>query len=487
MARTPMKRSSTLIDPESLKQRPVSTFVRQDTVQTDLGPSGLSRRNSAHAKTLINFDDEIPGAPRGTFLAADNHGGTGNTRSVFGVDTLWERELAKLRDIEAREKVEEERQKREAEEDGRKKKGKGKRKGKGKDVVEEKALDAPPSALSPQAQDNLNPAPSSENPTAAQKRISRRPPPPPVDVYDEDEDESDSSSIAGRPFGRPKTDGWHSGSEDERAPRTQGLPAMAPRRTTGSGSRFVDNLPPRFRALQEQQQLELEVDDDSEEDVPLVATISRAAQRATRADFPELKLGGGRDDDGSSDEEQPLSVLLDKTKQKLPSPTSGTGMLDSIRTFGSLKIADDDEDDKPLGLRVSRMGLPSPSQALSAAASGSVHQGAEEDDERPLALHPEQLRRSQFVVAAAQQQQQQQMMMHAQVAAAAQMQMQQSMMFGAPSIMSAPFYGPPMGPPPHPGMMMVPQMPTTPPPMHDAAKLNRVDKWRHDVAVEGER
>ena len=51
------------------------------------------------------------------------------------------------------------------------------------------------------------------------------------------------------------------------------------------------------------------------------------------------------------------------------------------------------------------------------------------------------------------------------------------MMFGAPSIMSAPFYGPPMAAP----MMMPPQLPTTPPPMHDAAKLNRVDKWRHEV------
>ena len=80
-----------------------------------------------------------------------------------------------------------------------------------------------------------------------------------------------------------------------------------------------------------------------------------------------------------------------------------------------------------------------------------------------------------------QQQQQQQMMMQA---AAAQMQMQQSMMFGTPSIMSGPFFGPPMVAPP---MMIPPQMPGTPPPMQDAAKLNRVDKWRHDVAVEEER
>lgn len=479
MARTPMKRSSTLIDPESLKQRPISTFVRQDSTQTDLGPGGLSRRNSAHAKTLINFEEEIPGAPRGTLLAtADNHGGMASTRSVFGVDTLWEKELAKLRDIEAREKTEEEaRQKREAEDDGKKRKGRGKRKDKGKNI-ETKALDASPSLLSPspsQVQGEANPAASSENPAAAQRRISRRPPPPPVSGDEEvEEEESDSSSVARRPSGRPKTDGWHSGSEDGGEPQVR---AVGARRTTGSGSRFVDNLPPRFRALQQQQQLELEVDDDSEEDVPLVATIGRAAQRATMANFPALRLG--RDDD-SSDEEMPLSVLLDKTKQKLPSPTSGSGMLDSLGNFGSLRVADDDEDDKPLGLRVSRMGLSPPSHALS-VAGGSIHQ--EEDDERPLALHPEQLRRSQYVAAA----QQQQMMMQAQAAAAAQMQMQQSMMFTAPSIMSmsTPFYGPPM--PMGPPMMAPSQMPSTPPPMQDTAKLNRVDEWRHNVAVEEKR
>ena len=69
-----------------------------------------------------------------------------------------------------------------------------------------------------------------------------------------------------------------------------------------------------------------------------------------------------------------------------------------------------------------------------------------------------------------------------QAQAQAQAVLHQSMIFGAPSIMSAPFYGPQMAPP----MMMPPQLPSTPPPLHDTAKLNRVDKWRHDVAVEGE-
>ena len=475
-----MKRSSTLIDPESLKQRPISTLVRLDSSQTapDVGSNGLSRRNSAHAKTLVNFDDEIPGAPRGSYLAANNRGGgMSATRSVFGVDTIWERELAKLREIEAREKAEEqEEQQKRAGGEEKKKKGKGKRKGKGKEI-ETSGLDVSPSLLSPsasQVQDSPNAAASPETPASAQRRVVRRAPPPPVDGDDNDEEEeSDSSSIAGRPFGGPKTDGWHSGSDDERRPQ--------PRRTTGSGSRFVDNLPPRFRALQQQQQLELGNDDESsEEDLPLVATIGRAAQRATRADFSGLKVSTA---DDSSDEDKPLSQVLDKTKQKLPSPTSGlgTGLMDSIGNSlgGSLKVGgtgdDEDEDDKPLGLRASRL-FPTSTPSQPQSIIGGAGEG--DDDERPLALHPEQIRRSQFFVTA----QQQQMMMQAQAAAAAQMQMQQSMMFGAPSIMSGPFYAPPMAPP----MMIPSQMPSTPPPTHDTAKLNRVDKWRHDVAVEGE-
>jgi len=37
----------------------------------------------------------------------------------------------------------------------------------------------------------------------------------------------------------------------------------------------------------------------------------------------------------------------------------------------------------------------------------------------------------------------------------------------------------------HPMMGM--PMPPSPPPVQDSAKYGRVDRWRHDVAVEGER
>ncbi|THH02786.1 hypothetical protein EW026_g176 [Hermanssonia centrifuga] len=459
MARTPMKRSSTLIDPESLKQRPVSR--RLDSFQTT---PDLSRRNSGGArKTLINFEDEIPGAPRGAHLGVDNLNAGGQTKSVFGVDTLWERELAKLKEIEAQEKeADDERKQREAEIDatGKKKKGK-KRKGKGRDEDKpnDEGLHTSESKLSetspvPDLTTGSAPGLSPVSSGGINKRGAlKRPPPPPVDGDEDEEEESDSSSVSPRGQAkRPETNGWYSGSDDERKPR-QTASAPGPVRTTGAGSRYP-NLPPRLQALHDQGQLQLDDDDSSEEDLPLMATIERAAQRATRADLRSAA-------DDSSDEDRPLTQLLDKTKLKLPTLSVGGSMFGSATKGGD----ESEEDEKPLGLRVSRL-VPS-SHALSSAGPGG------EDDDLPLGLHPEQMRRSQFMMAA-QVAQQQQMMMQA--------QMHQSMMFGAPSIMSAPFYGPPMAPP----MMMAPQLPSTPPPLQDTTKLNRVDKWRHDVAVEGD-
>lgn len=431
MARTQIKRSSTLIDPQSLK-RPPSQHL------TSL-PSGsdLQRRNSANIKPLLSFDDEIPGA-RGQHLDV-GHPLPVNTKSVFGVDTIWERELAKLREIEAREKVEdEERQKKEALEEPKKKK-KGKWKGKGKEKEKSKAAMPPQETPSPQ----LAPKPVERAPSpphvlpAVQKVTSRRPPPPPNDDdgYDDESDESDDSHAPQKPVAPKATGDWHAGSSDE---------DQGPRRTTGSGPRYP-NRKPRDSASQPAGE------DSSEEDVPLVATIGRAAQRASRARLIA--------DD--SDEEKPLSMLLDKTKLKLPS------LGDKLFPNSIAKEEEEEDDDKPLGLRASRV-LP-------------ISGDQEEDDDRPLGLHPDQVRRTQYLVA----QQQQQFMMQAHAA-----QMHQSMMFGAAPLapmMTGGFYGPPMAVPMGPPMMMAPaQIPVTPPPANDVAKLGRIDNWRHDVAVQGQ-
>ncbi|KAI1789558.1 hypothetical protein LXA43DRAFT_578348 [Ganoderma leucocontextum] len=447
MARSQLQRSSTLIAPDDLK-RPQSQHMNSFN-------SAPTRRNSTNAKTLLAFDDEIPGAPRQTLLP----GGLGvpgaTTRSVFGVDTLWERELAKLKAIEEGERKEaEERARRQAEEDARNPR-KGKKKGKGKGRA-----GAPLEALSPIPTSSPQLTSPEERASAAPvlpdipKTIVRRAPPPPGDDDEESGDDSDASGAPAPP--RAQASGWHS-DEDE-----------GPRQTTSTGMRYPTTGPPRLP------QMGLPDDDSSEEDVPLVATIGRAAQRHARS------RAGGND---SSDEEAPLSVLLDKTKQKLPSALRSNSNSLSPRPVGGDE--GEDEDDTPLGLRVSRAFGTSHNRSI---ASGG---GGEDDDDKPLGLHPDQLRKSQFMMAHAHAHAQvhahaqQQMLAQAQIAQMAAAAAQQSMIFGNPSMMGSGFFVPPMAA--AAPMMAYPQLPPTPPPMPDASKFGRVDKWRHDVAVEGER
>ncbi|CCL99419.1 uncharacterized protein FIBRA_01437 [Fibroporia radiculosa] len=441
MARTSIKRSSTLIDPDSLKQRP----QLQGSNSFHSQPS-LSKRES---KTLVNLDDDIPGVRKSQHIGLDTMNAA-NKKSVFGVDTLWERELAKLREIEERERIEAEeaasRQVIEEEKKG-KGKGKGKKKNKHKKATEEPGLESitQPSASNFASESALEPrAPSPPYVLPAIERATRRHPPPPAANGDTDEEsDSDDQPLAGhRQTVVKEVEANEWGSSDEEG---------GPVRTTGSGPRFPNG---RSRGSSNAPKLVTKnIDDSSEDDLPLVATISRAATRMTRAEFSR--------EDTESDEEKPLSTLLDKS----------TIRLNSVGAFGSSLFPDtpeqaaDEEDDKPLGLRVSRaMNLTHDPSSLN----------QDVDDDKPLAFHPDQMRRTQYMMA--QQQQQQQMMMQAQAA-----QLHQSMIFGAPSMMGSGFFGPPIPPP-----MLMPQLPTTPPPPNDAVKFGRVDKWRHDVAVEEE-
>jgi hypothetical protein len=412
-------RSSTLIDPESL-QRPISRH--RDSLGTALP---LGRRNSTNAQPLLNFnDDEL-----GNRASLTPNSRIQKSRSVFGTDTLWQSEMAKVKVIEAQEQLEkEEREKREAEDAARieRKKRKGK-KGKAKAKI-----------LADGGEDDSkeleDPAPiSAEVPMlpALQKASVRKPLPPPVND-DDTESESDDSEYpaparrkAGRGNAETAADRWVAGSSDE----DEG----GPRRTTGVG--------PRYRNRDHSKSLP--ADDDSEEDIPLAATVGRALQRAVTY----------AEDD--SDEDIPLSTMLDKAKLNVP-PIN----FDNL-SASKPRDDDDDDDDQPLGLRASMI------PPLSHSYAG------EDDDDKPLAFHPDQQRRKQYHAMA----QQQQMMMQA--------QMQQSMFFGAPSIMPSGFFGPPMAPMPTPMMMGLQPMPS-PLAAPDAGKFGLVDKWRRDVAVEGQ-
>ncbi|KAH7914370.1 hypothetical protein BJ138DRAFT_1000346 [Hygrophoropsis aurantiaca] len=431
MVRGQIRRTSTFIDPETL-QRPSSQNLDA------IGSHPLGRRNSANARPLLDMSGERPP----TTVGLTQNPQLSKNRSVFGVDTLWDSEMEKLREIEAQEKRDaEERERREAEEEERRqRKKKGKSKG--------KRLDEPPASQASPPPDSASGSKFGDAPPilpAIPKPILRR---PPVADDDESESESEASHASGEiPTRRGETaaEQWVAESSDEED---------GPRRTTGVGLRYPSkgkpNVAPRSQSPGE----------DSEEDLPLAAAAERVAKRATQ--LPSF--AHGEDDE---DEDKPLSVVLNKAKLSLP------GF--DFDNMSSRKLDDDEDDDdeQPLGLRASRMPL--------ASQTSLAFTGGEEDDDKPLAFHPEHQRRTQYQMLAQVQQQQlqqqqQQMMMQA--------QMQQSMFFGAPAMMGSGFFGPPMGAPP---MMMAPPPPMpSPPPAQDVNKFGRVDRWRRDVAVEGE-
>ncbi|TFK55690.1 hypothetical protein OE88DRAFT_1652114 [Heliocybe sulcata] len=417
MARGSLQRTSTLIDPAEL-QRPPSQRIDSFRSQPE-----LARRNSLGTAPLLNFDDDKKLSPPGPVLEARMP----KSRSVFGVDTLWEREMVKLKQIEESEKAEaEERRKREEAEEAKQRK---KKKGKGKGKAVETPDASPSPALEVQEPVSRTSAEPPVLPDIPPVRARRAP--PPIDDDDEAESESDSGSEAGRAPARKLSDtrgdntGWAS---DEEA---------GPIKTTGTGLRYPTRKASRPELFQ------LKVDDESDEDLPLAATLQKATQRGTTQ--PPAS---------DSEEDEPLSKLLTK---------SFMGSQPSLAASPVRAGDDEDEDDKPLGLRASVM--PSSLRLPSFASN----KGDDDEDERPLAFHPEQQRKTQYNMLA----QQQQMMMQAQMTGS---------MFFTPPMMTPGYFGPPMS------QMMMPPMQMAPPapaPMHDAAKLNRVDKWRHDVAVEG--
>lgn len=423
MARGAKQRASTLIDPSSLNQRPVSQNV---LARSETRPN-LGRRGSLGGKPLLNFDDDQP---------PGSGPSPGAARSVFGVDTLWEREMIKLKEIEARE-AEEQRRQEAADSDRLQNKFK-KKKGKEKAVPQDFPVEEP---IVPAATPVLRAIP---------KGITRGAPPPP---NDDDSESSSEQSDADAPPPRISAEGWHSGDSDRGK--------TGPVRTTGVGPRYPNRS--RKGTPATQSQLVGDDDDDSEEDMPLAATVDRAVQRATL-----LGLPGAGPNGSDSDEEKPLSQLLTRSKLLDIPPPLDAGKPDppSASATPSNAVDDDedeDEDDEPLGLRASRF-ISSQSQL--------GHVGAEDEDDRPLAFHPsEQQRRTQYSMLL-QQQQQQQLMLQAQI--------QQSMMFSPPSLMGSGFFGAPAIP--QVVMPMIPPAPASPPPgAQDTTKFGRVDRWRREI------
>lgn len=444
MVRGQIRRSSTLIDPDSLGPVPNSQ-------NPDIRASAFMRRSST-ARPLLDSNGERPPI----IGASASTGDLPQSRSVFGVDTLWDRELQKLKKIEAQEQVEaEERKKREQEDAERRQRKKKKKKGKSKLQEGEST----PPQLSESAQDASDSRLLSEPPMlpAIQKPILRRVPVAEDDI--QSESESDDDVPLGQSLGRftdKAADNWVAESSDE---------DEGPRRTTGNGPRYVGSVAPRTEPLPNWSEGE-----DSEEDLPLTAAVQRIAKRATQLP-PRLV-------DEDEDEDKPLAAVLSQSKislsqSKLSLPNLGFDDLPGGRP--PTNDDDDDDDEQPLGLRASRLPAMVSHASLPFMGGDGGDEG-DEDDNKPLAFHPEQQRKTQYQMLS-QLQQQQQMMMQA--------QMHNNLYFGSPAMMGSGFFGTPMnmgmGVPP---LMGIP-MPPSPPPVHDAAKYGRVDRWRRDVAVEG--
>lgn len=391
--------SSTLIDPSTLQVRP--TTARLSSYGSSDSRNVVGRRNSL-GKPLLNFEDDVKGTP--TALTPNNMSGS---RSVFGVDTLWEREMAKLKEIQEREKEEEEERKRKEEQQELKKdKKRKKQKGKGKVKEPELESEAAVPGILPDLQVSAEPP---ILPDITRTRKQHRKP----SANDDDESSDSEQPRNARPV--TGSNEWYASSEEENE---------GPRRTTGIGPRY--RQPVAKRAT---------LDSDSDEDLPLAATLNRA--RLPKQSNPD-------------DEEKPLSALLQQAKSTAFSIN-----------FDTVSLGKGDDDDEPLGLRASRFPLSQKNNSLL----------KDDDDDQPLAFHPEHQRRTQYQMLA--QQQQQQMMMQAQM---------QSNMFFSPSVMGSGFFPPVMSP----MMMMPPISIPSPPPIHDEVKFGRVDRWRRDVAVEGE-
>jgi hypothetical protein len=430
MQRPQMQRGNTLISMEDLQRRSQMPQLRSTV---------------SHGQ-LLNMDDEpIPGT---NVRARPQMGRTGSglpqSRSVFGVDQVWERELAKLQQIEAMEKAEdEENQKIEAEkrkreeEKAAKKAGK---KGKGKDTLNVYTVANDDMALLPEEQIPI-------------RRASAVPPllpavnpfPMPAKVADSSsESDSDCEPNPRKTQSRMQRSASRQDwlSDDER----QAVPRPRPRQVS---QRLADGL---------------RMDNSDDEDLPLTTALAKAKAKQQAED---------------SEEDKPLAAVLNKAISTFD--FGGTVLADIGKPqekSRTPKADDSDDDDKPLGLQHAG------TRQTMFARTGD----GELDDEQPLGMRfsaaPSQIFMQQ------QQQQQQQMMMQQQMMAAAQMHgsMFNPMFMAGMNGMGGGMHGIGMGMGfPNTSMMQMPPMPVADPGLvPEAAKLGRVDRWRRDVGGTGD-
>ncbi|KAG9104723.1 hypothetical protein FRC06_011617 [Ceratobasidium sp. 370] len=410
MERGQIRRQSTLIDSAALQSRPVTTLLPHGPVI-----SGAEQRSNANRAStiqpLLNFDSNAQGR-------------VANSKSVFGVDTVWEREMAKLKEMQEMQKLEDEAQ--QAREDekqqrkGKEKKGKGKA---GPPVSPSASADA---VSSPNASElnRMSSAPPTL-PTIVPLRDQVPPPASPGESETSLPPANRRRSVATLDAG-----GWFAGSsdgEEESGEKRNSRPRVPP----VSGERG----------------------EDSDDDVPLT----------------QIKVHAPASDD---DEDAPLSSLV-RPKSVLPDLNSGLN-LDLAASIGlapeptpsKRPKTDDSDDEVPLAIH---------RQSIMPQSAPNKPADDDDDDEKPLGLRlsqapnaAQQRRQAEYQQMMLMQQQQQIMMQ--------QQAMRASLAFGGSTLSFQPQFG-------GPGSVHSFGAPVFGAP---DPKLSRVDRWRHGVSgVEG--
>jgi hypothetical protein len=339
---------------------------------------GMSHSQSAHTNlgaVGIGGDVGLDGRPR---LA--------KSKSVFGVDTIWEREMAKLKimqEAEAREKADREEQERiRTEKKGNRKLfwaggGKGKEKaGLGSPASQGMAgsFDRPPanhvgpaSGISPaeEALEIVQSPPKSESAihVSGGSPIRRAPDAPPILQFS-----PEKKKVAPPPADQEEETGP---DLDDAAPS---FDPLAPRHlgTFASGQQVPLTPSPEPESSQPLVPVvAIEDDESSDEEVPL-SKLKAPTTTSTYGALPNIRLNS--DVSGSLG----LSVPVLPTSIS-PKPASFVG--DALANFGVTGGDEEEDDDVPLGVRQSRLMPPSGLGSLSHKTSQPLTERPEEEKE----------------------------------------------------------------------------------------------------------
>lgn len=437
-----MARQSTLIDQNALlspPQAPVQNDGDLLTPHSRSAASSLNRRpNTMHDVPLLN-------APEGD---GGDHQRMGKSRSVFGVDTVWEREMVKLKGIqEAQTKAEAEAAAKEAAKERKKAERAEKRKSRwGRKSKMLGASDAPevdengrPISMMPEdarmasmnsettrmsrlsmmdprmSSDDIEELDGYDSAHGHADRIPARPPTlnfePESPAIGSIEPEQPAQPQERRPGSRLGVDDWFRSSDEEdggnggrtpRRPVSAQPPQLQQLQVSVSDGESDEELP-----LSRLRRMAVDDDDDdddsSDEDVPLSRIKAQVADSDEDVPLSQLRKGGSA---RGSAVTSPVAGLGSGSLGLLPnvgSPRSGGSGLeadgpgspgaDGIKSPTPLPAIstpandDDDDDDEPLLIRRARRSrrVMSPIGGESASGSNAGQNVEDIEDDLPLA------------------------------------------------------------------------------------------------------